>query len=398
MGFIKTVLGKEESLEEQIRANPTGLSDEYSTADTEYTSPQTVQQYLTLSGLPIGIIEEEMYSDEHSKPSILNEAIALNESLHNQAEEVENPTELGQEIFQEVMEKGAREDLNQLLEEDEKGLHRLEERGHKKITDQYAVPESEGGSAEPFRYTFQNGTWTPVEELDKDHTKGVEVIRKSNWERGGKRPSKNPEKMWRLRETEFEKQNGEWTAPLWREDPTYETQITHDAAETVVNSYREQYPSLELTLFGSCSEGTMTNSSDLEHSLHIDAEDIGLEDNRETHAVYHEAWDAAERIRDDLLEDIIQETERNNVEGLEPGYGYIAIRDDQTEYELNRRQRVPHDDFRFVAGEEADTAEFNQHRENIGLKPVRPKQFYDLPKRSAIKDSEKSSLKQKITV
>lgn len=43
MGFIKTVLGKEESLEEQIRANPTGLSDEYSTADTEYTSPQTVQ-------------------------------------------------------------------------------------------------------------------------------------------------------------------------------------------------------------------------------------------------------------------------------------------------------------------------------------------------------------------
>jgi len=318
----------------------------------------------------LGAVEEEeaLSVAGHSRyldddPRLFNEAIAVHESLNTYEElgVIDDAEGLSEQIFSEVVnDRGLAQGLvdSELVESNES----YESVRFDQIPGIYMdniVSDIEGGDGTPFRFTYEEGEWRPVE----GGVEGVEVIRKSdNLSIGGKTPTSHPGEMYRLRNVEFV--DGE-PVSTWREDPTEYTSEVRESAESVIGQYSEEFPGVELSLFGSPENGTMKPGSDIEHGLHVPLEHVGGVDSIEE---VEDSYSEVKRGLDDFRKEIVGEVvDEASVDISQDAYGYVSIRGEGQDYALGRNE-YDHEDSRLIVdGEGMQFVNYDEHLEQQGL-------------------------------
>jgi hypothetical protein len=366
MGFIANLLTeKEQSLEEEVRQDPLSHHDErFIGLEDVGASPQRIQQYLSAGGFDVAVDnvhDRRLNSTGKNKlhPFLVSEAAAIDESLRVQEPRRDflsegDVADLGIRVFQDVVEE-VEPRLEEFDSEDDSDFSsELDHTGERNYVMSAVAPDETAS----FRYVHENCSWKPMDEVEgSGPVRGIEMYMK-------RKPY--GKKRWRVRETDLVKPDGEWKARYsWSEDPTPETEEVHQMITEVVDIYRKEFPSLEYTLFGSGCGGRMTEGSDIEHSIVINVEDLGLDDNKEVHddpKVRAKLRHLRKQITSDIILSINEDLD------ISMGYGYSATRDEGTEYGFNRKSHSGQDS-RIVFREEGSelVEEYDEYLETNGL-------------------------------
>ncbi|MDY6777925.1 MAG: hypothetical protein SVU32_04610 [Candidatus Nanohaloarchaea archaeon] len=301
------------------------------------------------------------------QPTLLNEAAAIAASLEQYSDQIPDHEQLGVELYDHIVnETGLAE---QLLEEseDDGTVH------PSTVTSIYrnnVVPDLDGGDGDTYIFTYEEGSgWTIADGGEQ----GVELLRKRRSAIGKKSPREHPDNMWRLRHVALE--DGK-TTTTWKEDPTRTTAAVHEAAQDVMQEVRATYPSAELTLFGSVEQGTMHQGSDLEHAVHIHVDDVDemveheIETAQDVSDHYMDVYSTVNQFRREVEQAIIEAADERGHD-VRRGYGYVAVRDDEIEYPLNREERFQQDE-RVLVTDEVGHIEFNTYQQEQGLRETHP--------------------------
>ncbi|MFB6175457.1 MAG: hypothetical protein ABEJ87_05835 [Candidatus Nanohalobium sp.] len=378
MGLVGGLLSEGRSLEEEVRQDPLGLDGErFMGPEDVRASPQRIQQYLSVGGFDVAVDNVhdrglDTTGEDKLHPFLVSEAAAIDESLRVQEPRRDylsqgDVADLGMQVFQDVVEEVEASLEGYEVSEDSDFSSELDLRDRSSVMSAIAPDETAS-----FRYVKEDGSWRLVDELESSGpVRGVELYRKRTSHMGDKVSHENPGKMWRIRETDLVREDGDWTVESsWAEDPTPETESVRETISDVVESYSEEIPSLEYTLFASGYEGRMTAGSDIEHSLHIDVEDLGLEDNRQ---VYEDAAvrDRVRHLRKQITSDIVDSIDEEL--DISMGYGYSATRDQGTEYGFSRKSHNGQDSRIVFDGEGYEhLEEYDEFLEGKGLTRMHP--------------------------
>jgi predicted nucleotidyltransferase len=331
-------------------------SDSYDTPDLEeygfdaddierYTDEIETDEALAVTGE--GVTGEK-------RPTAINEAVAVRASLANYSDRLEDIEGLGEELYQAVIDdRGVGEALLEASDEDDQ-VHPAE------VSDIYADVRSDS-----FTFVHDDG-W---EQAGETTGTGIEIVRKRRSAMGKKSPREYPDRMYRLREVELE--DGEPVAS-WREAPTPTTTAVHEAAGKVMDRVRQEYPSAELTMFGSVEEGQMAPGSDIEHGLHLDVEDVDamvaadIEDTHDVHEHYTDVHTATNELRKEIERQVIAAADEQGAD-VRRGYGYVSVRDDDLEYSLNREGPIRGEDRRVLVTDAIERIEYNDRKAELGV-------------------------------
>lgn len=379
MSLVGNLLSEDEPLDEEVRQNPLDLDGERFIGPEDVgASPQRIQQYLSAGGFDVAVDNVhdrglDTTGEDKLHPFLVSEATAIDESLRVQEPRRDylsqgDVADLGIQVFQDVVDE-VEASLDEFDSEGDSDFSsELDLRDRSSVMSAIAPDETAS-----FRYVCEDGSWKLVDEVEgSGPVRGVELYRKRTSHMGEKVSHENPGKMWRIREADLVRKEGdEWRAESsWAENPTPETEAVRDTISEVVESYSEKIPSLEYTLFASGYEGRMTAGSDIEHSVHIDVEDLGLEDNRQ---VYEDGSvrDRVRQLRKQITSDIVESIDEDL--DVSMGYGYSATRDDGTEYGFTRKSHNGQDSRIVFDGEGPEhVEEYDEFLEEKGLTRMHP--------------------------
>jgi predicted nucleotidyltransferase len=300
-------------------------------------------------------IDNEIIESGEAKYNYLKgELNAIKRSLDNQLLEVPNSEDLSEKLFENIA-----QEAETFFDRDQVEPDRVEE-----FLNERLVPEFEGGNSSTYKFRFDGEKWNITEDIPENDP-SVEFMRKGRDPgKSGKKYYETPEDMWRVREIQPEYDS-------WAKNPTEETQIVRESAEYVLNQIRESLPRTELVLFGSALQGTMSNGSDIEYSVHIDSRDLGYIDNSDFDKNHRRMQSSLKQFKEMVGDEIAEKATGEALE-FNPGSSYFTVRDEDTEFEVRGGRKEYGDPFGYVIGNESEILDFDEYLETRGLELKAP--------------------------